>query len=245
MRKRYLAMVSLFIPICGTPICFAQSKSQVPANSQEAAQTLQKRAPLADESHPQPRERNPRYQVQSGDILEISFRYTPEFDQEVAVQPDGFIQLKGISNDVKIQGQTVPEVIETLKQAYVNVLNDPAISVVLREFEKPYFIAGGQVGHPGKYDLRGDTTATQAIAIAGGFVDYAKNTQVVLFRRYSNDQVEVKMLNLRDILKGKNASEDVFLRAGDMLYVPKTFMAKIDRFLPRSSIGTYFSPAML
>jgi polysaccharide export outer membrane protein len=199
----------------------------------------------SDPNRPQPHERNPRYRLESGDILELAFRYTPEFDQEVTVQPDGYVQLKGLQNDVHIQGQTVPEVIDTLKNAYSNTLRDPVISVVLREFEKPYFIAGGQVGKPGKYDLRGRTTATQAIAIAGGFSEYSKNSQVLLFRRYNDDWMEVKVLNLNKVLKDKNYQEDLQLQPGDMLYVPKTFMAKIDRFLPRSSLGTYFSPALL
>ncbi|HUN63411.1 MAG TPA: polysaccharide biosynthesis/export family protein [Candidatus Sulfotelmatobacter sp.] len=199
----------------------------------------------SDASHPQPGQRNPRYRIEADDILDLSFRYTPEFDQEVTVQPDGFVQLKGLSTDVHVQGLTVPQVIETLKKAYAGVLNDPVISVVLRDFEKPYFIAGGQVGKPGKYDLRGDTTATQAIAIAGGFVDFAKSKQVLLFRHYSGDTFEVKVLNLKQILKKKDIQEDVMLQPGDMLYVPKTAMAAIDRFLPRSSLGTYFAPAIL
>ena len=161
------------------------------------------------------------------------------------MQPDGFVELKGLQNDLHIQGLTVPEVIEALKHAYVDVLHDPVISVVLRDFEKPYFVAGGQVGKPGKYDLRGATSATQAIAIAGGFVDFAKNKQVLLFRRYSDDMVEVKVLNLKRVLKNKDPREDLMLQPGDMLYVPKTAMAAIDRFLPRTSMGTYFSPALL
>jgi len=194
----------------------------------------------ADESRPALRQRNPRYKIQSDDILELSFRFTPEFDQEVTVQPDGYVQLKGISNDVHIQGLTIPETIEALKRAYANVLNQPEISVVLRDFEKPYFVAGGQVGKPGKYDLRGETTAAQAIQIAGGFVDFAKSKQVLLFRHYNDDTVEVKALNIKDVLKKKDPREDVVLQPGDMLYVPKSALGVIDRFLPRSSLGTYF-----
>ena len=193
-----------------------------------------------DGSRPVLRQRNPRYKIQSDDILELSFRFTPEFDQEVTVQPDGYVQLKGISNDVHIQGLTIPETIEALKRAYANVLNQPEISVVLRDFEKPYFVAGGQVGKPGKYDLRGETTAAQAIQIAGGFVDFAKSKQVLLFRHYNDDTVEVKALNIKDVLKKKDPREDVVLQPGDMLYVPKSALAVFDRFLPRSSLGTYF-----
>src|SRR5215475_6738644 len=217
-----------------------QSATPTPPPSNTAAP-----ANDSDVTHPQLRTRNPRYRVQPNDILELSFRYTPEFDQEVTVQPDGFVQLKGLSNDVKIQEQSVPEVIATIKKAYADVLRDPVVSVVLRDFEKPYFIAGGQVGRPGKYDLRGPTSAAQAIAIAGGFSDFAKNKQVLLFRRYSDDMVEVKVLNLKRVLKNKDPREDLMLQPGDMLYVPKTAMAAFDRFLPRTSLGTYFSPALL
>jgi polysaccharide biosynthesis/export protein len=228
---------------CAPPICRAQTKAQAATPPQQATQPGQpNNVPDTNGSTPQLHQRDPRYRIQPDDIMELSFRYTPEFDQEVTVQPDGFIQLKGISNDIRVQGQTVPELIATLKKAYANTLNDPVISVVLREFEKPYFIAGGAVGKPGKYDLRGDTTATQAIAIAGGFADFPKTKQVLLFRRYSDDTFEVKALNLKNVLKDKSPQEDTYLQPGDMLYVPRTALAKFDRFLPRATVGSYFAP---
>jgi polysaccharide biosynthesis/export protein len=246
MLKQTLSAALFTIALSGFPRpVYSQDQAAQTSTAKQAPVSATNAAPEATGDRPQLHQRNPRYHIESGDILELSFRYTPEFDQEVTVQPDGFVQLKGIQNDVHIQGMTVPEVIESLKKAYINVLHDPVISVVLRDFEKPYFIAGGQVGKPGKYDLRGNTTATQAIAIAGGFSDFSKNTQVLLFRHYSDDLVEVKVLNLNRVLKDKKYAEDMQLQPGDMLFVPKTFMAKIDRFLPRTSLGTYFSPAVL
>lgn len=147
-----------------------------------------------------------------------------------------------MNHGVLVKGQTVPELVETLQKAYSGVLNKPVISVVLADFDRPYFIVGGEITKPGKYDFRGPTTAAQAVAIASGFTEYPKNTKVILFRRYTDDEVETRVLNLKDILKGKDPQEDVQLEPGDMLYVPKSFMGKIDRFLPRASLGTYFSP---
>lgn len=246
MKALQYGMLFLFLGSV-SPEIHGQAQPNPAQASQTAAPPAQPAdsADSNDPSHPKLKQRNPRYRIQADDILELSFRYTPEFDQEVTVQPDGFVELKGLQNDVHIQGLTVPETIEALKRAYADVLHDPVISVVLRDFEKPYFIAGGQVGKPGKYDLRGQTSATQAIAIAGGFVDFAKNKQVLLFRHYSDDLVEVKVLNLKRVLKNKDPREDLVLQPGDMLYVPKTAMAAIDRFLPRTSLGTYFSPALL
>ena len=213
------------------------------ADPQDVRLVAQESKP-ADQSDPRPQlhQRYPRYRLQANDVLDLTFRYTPEFNQEVMVQPDGYIQARGLANDVHAQGMTVAELTDALQKSYAAILHDPVIGVLLKDFDKPYFIAGGFVGKPGKYDLRGTTTATQAIAMAGGFADGAKNSQVVLFRRYSDEWVETKTLNLKDILKGKKLNEDTILQPGDMLYVPKSTFAKIDRFLPRSSMGAYFSP---
>ena len=72
----------------------------------------------------------------------------------------------------------------------------PIIDVDLKDFQKPYFVALGQVGKPGQYDLRYDMTVTEAIAIAGGFLPTGK-TQVFLYHRVSNEWAEVKEMNIQ------------------------------------------------
>ena len=66
---------------------------------------------------------------------------------------------------------------------YGAFLHDPEVSIILKDFEKPFFLAGGQVARPGKYELRSPTTVAEAVAIAGGFTEQAKHSQVVLFRK--------------------------------------------------------------
>jgi polysaccharide export outer membrane protein len=211
-------------------------------NHEEVRIAQESKAIDKDEARPQLRQRYPRYRIQANDLLALTFRFTPEFNQEVMVQPDGYIQVRGLPNDIHAQGMTAVELTDALQKAYATILHNPVISVLLKDFDKPYFVAGGFVGKPGKYDLRGTTTATQAIAIAGGFADGAKNSRIVLFRRYSDEWVETKTLNLKEILKGKNLSEDTILQPGDMLFVPKSTFGKLERFLPRSSLGAYFNP---
>jgi len=113
---------------------------------------------------------------------------------------------------------------------------------VLRDFDHPYFIAGGEVGHPGKYELRSDTTIVEAVAIAGGFTGQAKHSQVVLFRHISNDMVEAKLLNVKHMMKSRNLKEDIVLRPGDMFFVPQNAISKINRYLPVSSMGMFWNP---
>jgi polysaccharide biosynthesis/export protein len=183
-----------------------------------------------------------RYKIAPGDSFDLNFDLSPEFNQTgIAVQPDGFVTLRAIG-DIKVQGQTVPELTQTVRGAYSKILNDPIISIILKDFEKPYFVADGQLGKPGKYDLRGDTTLTQAIAIAGGFKDSSKHSQVLLFRRVSDQWMEAKVINVKEMEKSGNLKEDPMLHPGDMLFVPKNTMSKVDKFFPSASMGTFFRP---
>jgi len=169
---------------------------------------------------------------------------TPDLNQTVTVQPDGYITLQGVG-DIHVEGQTIPDVAESIRLAYAKTLHNPIITVRLMDFDKPYFIVGGEVGHPGKFELRGDTTMTQAVAIAGGFTQSAKHSQVWLFRRVSNDWAETQQLDLKKMLKSGNLREDAHLRPGDMLYVPKNTISKMKRFIPVATLGTYFNPGPL
>ncbi|MFY9741561.1 MAG: SLBB domain-containing protein, partial [Candidatus Sulfotelmatobacter sp.] len=102
-----------------------------------------------------------------------------------------------------------------------------------------YFTAIGQLNHPGKYDLRGDVTLTEAVAIAGGFTDNAKHSQVVLFRRVNEDWTHAKIYNVKQMLKAGNLHEDPSLHPGDMVYVPQNTLSKIKPFIPNSGLGAY------
>jgi polysaccharide biosynthesis/export protein len=183
--------------------------------------------------------RDQRYQLGRNDVFEVDFLLTPEFNQTVTIQPDGYISLRGVG-DVRVVGQTIPQACATIRTAYAKVLDNPTVVIVLKDFEKPYFVAGGWVDKPGKYDLRGETTLSQAIQVAGGFKDGAKQSQVILFRSVSNDWVEVKKLNVKHLMKGEDVGEDIRLRPGDMFFVPKSSFASVAPFLPRASLGTYF-----
>ncbi|MFY9753054.1 MAG: polysaccharide biosynthesis/export family protein [Candidatus Acidiferrales bacterium] len=185
--------------------------------------------------------RDGRYRICASDVLGLTFPLTPEFNQTVNVEPDGFASLVG-APEVHLEGLTTQESVAAIQTAYAKVLLNPVVSVQLKDFNKPSFIVNGQVKSPGKFDLRGNITATQAIAIAGGFTDAAKHSQVLLFRRVGDDWYEVKRLDLKQILKGRNVNEDPEIHPGDMLVVPQNTISKIERFIPRSGVGAYYQP---
>lgn len=186
-------------------------------------------------------ERYPLYRINTSDILEISFVFSPEFNQVVTVQPDGFVALKA-AGTVHAAGSTIPEFQRLMIRAYSNFLHEPEITVTLKEFEKPYFLASGEVGHPGKYELRGDLTVNEAVAVAGGFTQQARHSQVILFRRVSSELAETHVLDLKKMLNSRNLREDWHLRPGDFVYVPQSRISKIRRFVPTTSTSWYLNP---
>lgn len=186
-------------------------------------------------------QRRPRYLLQPGDMLDLDFPLSPEFNQTLTIAPDGYVTLRGVGG-LYVKGSTVPELTQSLTHAYGKILHDPVINVQIKDFQKPYFVAGGQVGHPGKYDLRDDTTVSEAIAIAGGLTPKSKSSEVLLFRRSNPGFVEVKKVDLKKILNAGNFQEDSYLRPGDMLFVPQNAISKIERFIPTSSLSMYFNP---
>ena len=216
--------------------CFAQD-TVTPSK----AATEQPQAVATAPSHPSIQERNPRYQLSPGDMFDLDFRFQPEFNQSLSVQPDGFVALRDIG-DVHVGGLTVPQLSSLLEQKYSSILNRPVITVVLKDFEKPHIMVGGEVARPGRFDLRSDVTVSEAVQLAGGFTPAAKHSEVYLFRKVSSEWMEVKKLDVKAMLSKGDLREDVHLRPGDMLYVPKNKLSKIGAFIPRTSVGTMFNP---
>lgn len=217
----------------------------LPAAPTTPLQEVTSTAPAHDNSGtakttPQPslQPRNPYYALRINDVFEISFPFSPEFNETVRIPPDGWVPLIGV-RPVHLAGETTPQATAIVRKAYAGVLHDPEIMILLKEFEKPYFIVSGEVGKPGKYDLLGDTTLTQALAIAGGIGPHAKHSDVVLFRRVADDWTEVEKVDVKKMLASKNLAEDPHLRPGDLLYVPKSAMSKIKEYLPNYGTGLY------
>jgi polysaccharide export outer membrane protein len=180
--------------------------------------------------------RHPRYELRAGDAMNLVFPFTPELNQTVSVQPDGYITLREVG-DLYVGGMTLPELRKALGKEYGKMLRDPKISVELTTFEKPFFLASGELQRPGRYEMTGEISVVQAIAQAGGFTDSAKHSQVLL-RRINHDQVQVRKIDVKRMLASGDLREDVYLHPGDLLYVPKNMLSKLKDFvIPRMVFG--------
>ena len=234
--------------LLGAMVCAGQ-------DAPSAAVTNGDQVVAQESAHPTLQRRNPRYKLRIGDSFDLTFPLSPEFNQigqqfgsvngaatsvgGVVIQPDGYISLTGVG-EIYAAGKTIPELTETIQTAYSKILHDPVVHITLKDFERPYFTALGQVGKPGKYDLRGETTLTQGVALAGGFTTKgAKTSQVLLFRQVSDDWIEVRKIDVKKMLNGKDLREDVHLRAGDMIYVPTSTYSKVEPYIPKASLGLW------
>ena len=240
IRYQTLVTLALLLPLF---VAAQNTPGAAPEPSPDTPSVFASVSAKQDGTHSGFADRNPRYTLQAGDIFDLVFEFSPEFTQTVTVQPDGFVTLKGIG-ETKVAGLTTPEIIALVKSAYSGILKNPVVTISLKEFEKPFFVADGMVTRPGKYPLRTDTTLMEAIAIAGGVNDMAKRTQVLVFRRVSNQWMESKAIDLRRIVKDKDLSEDIVLQPGDMIYVPQTTWSKFRRYIPSPGVGIAATPPL-
>src|SRR5947209_6997646 len=184
-----------------------------------------------------------RYRLQPGDVLEIQYRYSPEFNQTVTVQPDGYVTLE-VGGDLKIAGMTVDQTRQAILKKAAARLQDPIATVILKEFQRPYFVVAGEVAQPGKIEMRERVTAIQAIMLAGGMKESARSSQVVVFRKINSDVAEVKLLNLKNIRRTSDLENDLTLQAGDMVFVPRDKISKIERFMKLASVAAFIAPRL-
>jgi polysaccharide export outer membrane protein len=186
-------------------------------------------------------ERHPLYRLSKSDTVDVNFTFSPDFNQTLLIQPDGYVALKG-AGTLFAEGLTVPQMQLAVESAYRGFLREPEVTVTLKDFDKPYFLASGEVARPGKYELRGDLTVNDAVAIAGGFTQQAKHSQVVLFRRVSSDVAEAHVIDVKKMLDSRNLREDLHLRPGDFIFVPQSRISKIRKYVPTSTMSWYMNP---
>jgi polysaccharide export outer membrane protein len=185
-----------------------------------------------------------RYRLQPGDVIDVQFRYTPEFNQTVTVQPDGYIALE-IGGDLKVAGLTVEETKQAILAQANKRLQDPVATIVLKEFQKPYFVVSGEVVQPGKIEMRQKVTALQAIMLAGGMKESAKSSQIIVFRTINNsDLAEVKVLNFKSIRRTSDLENDLTLQAGDIVYIPRDKWSKVERIMRLVSVAALIAPRL-
>ncbi len=173
--------------------------------------------------------RGEAYRIHQSDVVALHFRLTPEFDQTVTVDPNGDVYLQGLDS-VHAAGYTVQQFREQVIQAAAARLVKPEVSITLKEFDKPHIYVGGEVNSPGRFDIRSDISALDAIALAGGFKDSSQKSRILLLRKNPDGSATVtQVLNLKEAISQRKLQEVAQLHSGDILYVTQNRFSKLEK----------------
>jgi len=159
------------------------------------------------------------YVIGAEDIISINVWKEPEMSRQVPVRPDGMISLP-LLGDVKASGLTPLQLQDLLTEDMKKLISDPQVTVIVNEVHSLTFNIVGEVNRPGYYPLTRRMTILDAIAMSGGFKDFAKVKKIYVLRSEANGQQVKLPFNYKNVIKGRNTNENVELQARDTIVVP-------------------------
>jgi polysaccharide biosynthesis/export protein len=159
----------------------------------------------------------PDYRIGVSDVIAVNVWKDSDLSSTVPVRPDGKISLPLIG-DLEAAGKTTRELHDLVVTRLKPYVPDPDVTVIVEQINSQKYFIMGQVAHPGSYPLTVPTTVVEALAAAGGFVDWAKTGNVMVVRRNGN-QTERIRFNYKQWLKKKSTESALQLKNGDVVVV--------------------------
>ncbi len=159
------------------------------------------------------------YQIGAGDVLEITIWKEPDLSREaVLVRTDGKISFP-LLNDVKAAGLTPLEMKRNLEAGLKEFISNPFVTITVTSPESQKIYILGEVLATGEYPLTKNLTVLQAFALAGGFTEWASKKEIILMRKEDGKE-KIYRINYKNIIKGKDLSQNLKLKADDTIIVP-------------------------
>ena len=158
------------------------------------------------------------YIIGPGDALEISVWDNAALTKQLTVLPDGKIHFPLIG-EVVVGGKTIAELKEELKERIGKFVPDTDLSVMVQQTGSLMIYVIGEVNRPGRFNLNANINVLQALAMAGGFTEWAKKNKIKIFRE-TNGKTQVIPFSYDDIVEEKNIDSNIKLKRGDIIFVP-------------------------
>ena len=159
------------------------------------------------------------YLIGSGDILDITTWKEADFTrEEILVRRDGMITFPLI-NDIQAKDRTPMQVKQDIEEKLKEYLESPIVTVAVRKSDSKRFYILGEVVNTGEYPLVKDLTVLQAFALAGGFTEWASKKEIILLRNEDGKE-KIYRVNYKDIIKGKDFSQNIKIQPDDTIIVP-------------------------
>ena len=208
-----VAMFVICILISGS--LAAQSDPAKSSNTKPSAQTATSDMNSAGAT----RAHDDSYTIGVDDILAVNVWKEPDVSRTVPVRSDGKISLP-LAGEVQASGQTPRQLEKELASKLQSFISEPEVTVIVTEVRSQKFNILGQVSRPGTYPLTNASTVLDAIAIAGGFRDFAKQKSIYVLRQNPDGGQTRLPFNYKDVIKGKNSEQNVKLQPRDTVVVP-------------------------
>lgn len=170
------------------------------------------------------------YTIQPGDTLDIKFFYNPELNETVVVRPDGFISLQ-LVDEVKAAGLEPKQLTRQLVELYSRDLKKPVVTVIVKSFDGQRVYVGGEVNLQGLITMPVGLTVLQAVMQAGGFRPTALPSETLVIRKGPDRRPVPIKVDLAAVLDGTAEGGDFRLQSEDVVYVPKSPIAKANQFV--------------
>lgn len=232
-RRALTAIVLIAIVALGGWGCESQYKGPPIRHLNETDQ----QRPIPIELTSAPPARDPV--LGQGDEIEIQVFRQEDLTRQMTIPPSHVITYPMVG-EIAVKGMTARDLQNHIAKGLEPVVKDPHVSVRTVVARNQNFMVLGEVTRPGEFAAPGRTTAFQAVVRAGGFTRDARR-QVVLIRP-NGQKAEAYILDLARTLKQGDMRANVVMSAGDILYVPASTAANVDRFA--NHITTWLSPVL-
>ncbi len=192
----------------------AQQKNVVANNA-----TASDRSPIATPARIGGDSAGDEFVIGTGDVLAINVWKETEISRSVPVRSDGRISLP-LVGELQASGKTPKQLEAEIKTKLKDYVSEPEVTVIVQEIKSQKFNILGMVMKPGSYPLTKPMTVLDAIALAGGFRDFAKQKDVYVLRNTSGGKQVRLPFNYKDVVKGQNSAQNVELELNDTVVVP-------------------------
>lgn len=159
------------------------------------------------------------YIIGATDVLSINVWKEPDVSRIIPVRSDGKISLP-LAGEIQASGRTPLQLEKEITEKLKTYISDPEVTVMVQDSKSHKFNILGQVAKPGEYPLTSTTTVLDAIAQAGGFRDFAKKKSIYVLRKKPDGEQERIPFNYKDVISGKNPSQNIPLQSEDTIIVP-------------------------
>ena len=159
------------------------------------------------------------YLIGNDDVLGIEVWKEPEVSKSVPVRSDGKISLP-LVGEVQAAGRTPLKLEQDIADKLKNYISEPEVTVIVQQTNSQKFNILGQVNRPGSYPLTNSATVLDAIALAGGFKDFAKRKSIYILRQNVDGMQTRIPFNYKEVIKGEKSAQNVRLQPRDTIVVP-------------------------